>query len=50
MVDHVEFGTLFGDSGTLGLLGGLKRLFLGIMPPRDPTMGEDSGDDSASVE
>ena len=50
IVDQSEFGTLFGDSGTLGLLGGLKRPLRGIIQPRDPTMGEDSGDDSASVE
>ena len=50
MVDQREFGTLFGDSGTLGLLGGLKRPFRGIILARDPTMGEDSGEDSASVE
>ena len=48
--DQSEFGTLFGDSGTLGLLGELKRPFRGIMLLRDPTMGEDSGDDSARVD
>ena len=50
MVDQSEFDTPLGDSGTPGLLGGLKRPFRGSMLLRDPTMGEDSGEDSASVE
>lgn len=48
--DHIELFGLLGDSGMFKLLGGLKRPFLGNMPPRDPTTGEDSGDDSAKVE
>lgn len=48
---HKELDTLLGDSGTLELLGGLlKRPLRDMKPPRDPIMGEDSGEDSASVE
>lgn len=48
---HNELGILLGDSGTLGLFGGLlKRPLRDKKPPLDPTIGEDSGDDSASVE
>ena len=50
IVDHKVFGIILGESGTAMLPGGMKRPFLGIMPLRDPTTGEDSGDDSASVE
>ena len=48
--DQRELAGLLGDSGIFKLLGGLKRPFLGNIPPRDPTMGEDSGEDSAKVE
>lgn len=48
---HNELCMVLGDSGILELLGGLlKRPFRDMKLPRDPTMGEDSGDDSASVE
>jgi len=50
IVDQRELLRLLGDSGMVKLLCGLKRPFLGNIPPRDPTMGEDSGDDSAKVE
>ena len=43
-------GPLMGDSGMFRLLGGLKSDFRGSIPPRQPTTGEDSGDDSAKVE
>ena len=48
---HIEFDMLLGDSGALGLRGGLaKRPFLKGKKLRDPTMGDDSGEDSARVE
>lgn len=48
---HNELGIMLGDSGTLEQFGGLlKRPFLDMKLPRDPTIGDDSGDDSASVE
>lgn len=48
---HDELVPMLGDSGTLNRFGGLlKRPFLDRNPPRDPTIGEDSGDDSAKVE
>ena len=49
-VDHRELVPMLGESGTVMPLGGLNRPFLGSMPPLHPTIGDDSGDDSANVE
>ena len=50
----VDQSELPRDSGIFmfELLGGLNRFFLGgiIIPPRVPTVGDESGDDSARVE
>ena len=50
IVDQRELGPMLGESGTATALGGLNRPFLGSILFLDPTMGEDSGDDSANVE
>lgn len=51
MVDQSEFGMLPGESGILAMLRGLKRPLRGIIMPRPPIMGDESGDDcSARVE
>ncbi len=53
MVDHREFATLPGESGTCEMfIVLLKRAFRGgIIMPRPPIIGEESGEDcSANVE
>ena len=52
MCDHIELEELPGESGKLAVFRGGKRPFRdGIVTPREPMIGEESGEDcSARVE